>query len=88
MTKVATQKVIEYLQEKWKNPCPMCGDTDWRVQPTAFELREFHGGGLVVTRGPIIPVIPVMCGNCGNTVLVSAILAGAVDQEKGGNDVK
>lgn len=68
-----------WLREKWPNPqCPMCFARNWHVAPTA-ELRDFTGGDLVLG-GPIIPVVPVVCTNCGNTVLVNALIAGAVEQ--------
>lgn len=81
MAKIDSRKLIGHLRAKWKQPCPMCGETEWNVQNTAFELREFHGGGMVIG-GPIIPVIPVVCGNCGNTVLVNAIIAGAIERKE------
>jgi hypothetical protein len=61
----------------------MCGVGNWNVQDSTFELREFHEGTLVVG-GPIIPVVPVVCTNCGNTILVNAIIAGAVKSQEGG----
>jgi len=83
---VDTQKLIEHLSTKWQNRgCPMCGARQWNVQAKPFELREFHGGGLVIGGSAIIPVIPVICGNCGNTVLVNPIVAG-IDQKKGGGN--
>jgi len=45
-----------------------------------FQLSEFHEGNLVVG-GPLIPVIPVTCTNCGNTVLVNALISGALKPE-------
>ncbi len=56
----------------------MCGKGPWNVQEKVFQLNEFHQGGFVVG-GPLIPVIPVSCENCGHTVLVNAIIAGALD---------
>jgi hypothetical protein len=55
----------------------MCGTSQWSVQDKVYQLSEFHGGNLVVG-GPLVPVIPVSCTNCGNTVLVNAIIAGAI----------
>jgi len=81
MTKIDSQKVINHLRSKWTQPCPMCQATDWNVQGVVFELREFHEGSMVIG-GPIIPVVPVTCGNCGNTILVNAILAGAVEHKE------
>lgn len=74
-------KVIQHLNKKWGNrPCPMCGSNSWNVSDTVYEMREFHGGNLVLGTGPIYPVVPVSCNNCGNSVMVNALLSGAVDQ--------
>jgi len=45
-----------------------------------FQLSEFHEGNLVVG-GLLIPVIPVTCTNCGHTVLVNALISGAIKPE-------
>ena len=79
--KINTQKVITHLNEKWKNrPCPMCGSNSWNVSDKVYELREFHGGTLMLGNGPIFPVVPVSCNNCGNSVLVNAIFTGVIDK--------
>lgn len=84
MSKIDGQKVIEHLKEKWKGrSCQMCGVGNWNVQDTAYEVRQFSQGGLVVG-GPVIPVVPVVCTNCGNTVLVNAIIAKAIEPPTGG----
>lgn len=54
----------------------MCEHSAWNVPSEMYEIREFHGGNLVVGPIPIVPVLPVTCANCGNTVLVNAIVAG------------
>lgn len=70
--------VIEHLKKKWHGrSCQMCGTGNWNVQGAVFELRQFFHGDMVLS-GPIIPVVPVNCTNCGNTVLVNAIIAGAM----------
>jgi hypothetical protein len=83
MEKKDTEKLIEFLKEKWQGRlCPMCQAGKWSVQDKVFELREFHGGGLVIGGTPIVPVIPVTCGNCGNTIFLNAITTGIVKSEK------
>ncbi len=73
-----TEKFIAFIGEKWGGrPCPMCSKGPWSVQGSVFQLSEFHQGSIVVG-GPLIPVVPVTCGNCGYTVIVNAILSGAV----------
>lgn len=57
--KVNIEKFIQHLNEKWGNkPCPMCNSKGWNVSDNVYELREFHGGNLVLGNGPIFPVIP------------------------------
>jgi hypothetical protein len=73
-----SESVLKFLSDKWQGRgCPMCGQGPWNVQNRTFQLTEFHQGNLVIG-GPLIPVIPVSCQNCGHTVLVNAIIAGAV----------
>ena len=84
MSEMKSAEVIAFLSEKWgTRACPMCNKGPWSVQDRVFQLSEFHQGSLVVG-GPLIPVIPVSCGNCGHTVLVNAIIAGAVQPEQSG----
>jgi hypothetical protein len=78
MSDFSTDKFIAFIGQKWGGrSCPMCGKGPWTVQEKVYQLSEFHGGNLVVG-GPLIPVIPVTCNNCGYTVVVNAILSGAL----------
>ncbi len=87
MAKINTEKLIQHLNDKWKTqPCPLCGARQWNVQDKSFELREFHGGSIVIGPGPIIPVIPVICANCGNTILVNSLVAGVELEGKEGKN--
>lgn len=82
MSEVKSEKFIAHLRSKWKSQrCPLCGEGNWNVSDRVFELREYHGGNVVIGAGPIVPVVPVTCDNCGNTTLVNAIVSGAVDKE-------
>jgi hypothetical protein len=80
MSKLDVKKIISHLEQKWGpgRICPMCGQSSWKVQDSAFQLIEYHEGAALVLGGPVIPVVPVICGNCGHTVLVNAILAGVI----------
>jgi hypothetical protein len=81
MSKIDSQKLINFLRVKWGGRlCPICGVGTWNVQDSAFELREFNDGNMVLG-GPLIPVVPVICSNCGNTVLVNAIMADLIKPE-------
>ena len=83
MDKSDSERLIQFLNEKWQGrPCPMCHMSTWSAQNKIFELREFHGGGLVIGGSPIIPVIPITCNNCGNTILINAIKTKIVISEE------
>ena len=87
MEETQRNRLIQHLEQKWKEKsCPLCGESAWNVPEETYELREFHGGGLVVGPVPIVPVLPVTCSNCGNTVLINGIVAGVVTQEGSEND--
>lgn len=73
------QKLLTHVQTKWKAPatCPVCKSNDWEVPKEVYELREFHGGGMVLGgASSIIPITPVTCKVCGNTVLINPLIAG------------
>jgi predicted nucleic-acid-binding Zn-ribbon protein len=79
-------KMIKHLEDKWNSQnCPMCGHSSWNIPSEVYEIREFHGGGLVLGPIPIVPVIPITCSNCGNTILVNSIVAGitSIVEERG-----
>jgi hypothetical protein len=87
MSKIESEKLINHLKEKWGGQkCPLCLHGEWSVQDNAYELREFHGGSMVIGGSALIPVVPVTCNNCGNTVLINGIIAGLVDREGKEND--
>lgn len=81
MAKIESAKLIRHLNQKWAGRgCAQCGKSNWEVQASTFELREFHGGNMVIGAGPIIPVVPVTCSNCGNTILVNALVSGVMER--------
>ena len=81
--KIDTQKLINHLNQKWGQvKCPLCNHGQWNISDTVYELREYNDGNMVIGNVPIVPVVPVTCMNCGNTVLVNALLSGAVAQPK------
>jgi hypothetical protein len=83
MTKFDSARFIDYLKSKWEGrACPLCGVGNWNVSESIFELREFNKEAFVIGGAPIVPVIPVTCANCGNTVLVNAIISGALESDK------
>ena len=90
MAKFNSEKFLNHLKKKWEGrPCPLCGIGNWNISDSVFELRKFHGGNLVISGGPVVPIVPVTCSNCGNTIMVNALLSGAVEKpekEEGQND--
>lgn len=72
-------QLVAHLAGKWKAPvsCSVCKSNDWDVPIEVYELREFHGGNMVIGGGSsLIPVSPVTCKVCGNTVLINPLIAG------------
>ncbi len=80
------EKLTKHLLDKWKKPvaCAVCSENNWKVTEALCELREFHGGAMVIGGSAIIPVSPVICNNCGNTVLINPLIAGI--ELKGGKN--
>lgn len=79
LSEVQHKQLLDHLHSKWKAPavCPVCKSNDWEVPLGVYELREFHGGGMVVGGGSsIIPLSPITCKVCGNTVLINPLVAG------------
>lgn len=89
MSNIDSEKLIQHLKTKWAGRnCPLCNKGNWNVSDKVYELREFHGGNLIIGGTPIVPVLPVTCDNCGNTILVNSIVAGLTNQKKGDKDAK
>ena len=84
LTKEQQQKLIKKLNELWKNQkvCSICQSQNWSVSDTVFELREFHGGNMVVGGSAIVPVITLTCMNCGQTISLNAMSLGTVEPPK------
>lgn len=76
-------KFSKYVAEKWKPPyqCGCCKANNWSISDRVFQLAEFSPSGIVIG-GPVVPLAPVTCNNCGNTILLNAIIAGVVEQNK------
>ncbi|MGO2751778.1 MAG: hypothetical protein ACTIA6_17140 [Pseudoclavibacter sp.] len=76
-------RALDWLSRKWGGlkQCPICKETDWSIGFTV-ELREFQGGDFVIGSGSIFPVTPVACTTCGYTLLINAVMSGAVAPEE------
>lgn len=81
MKKIDDNKILGFLKEKWHGAgCPVCGSLKWGVSSKVFELREFDDGNINMRNVAIFPVIPVTCSNCGNTILISALTSGLMEE--------
>lgn len=78
LSKEDYEKINQHIAERWKAPvaCAVCDENNWSVGEEVLELREFHGGNMVVGNSAIVPITPVTCSNCGNTVLFNPLFAG------------
>jgi predicted nucleic-acid-binding Zn-ribbon protein len=84
------------LEEKFKEykpqlVCPICGNKDWGVNDTIFELREFNGGDMVIgarQMQTVYPVITLSCTKCGYTHFINVIRLGLIEksEDKGENN--
>lgn len=74
------KKATDFVTSNWKPPahCPVCRNNKWTISREIYELRQFHGGSLVVGGG-IAPLLPVTCEVCGHTVLFNALVAGIIE---------
>jgi hypothetical protein len=65
--------------DKWGQKCEMCHSTDWAVGSLlGFPVRSEIG--MLDLSQRVFPAYPVTCTTCGNTHLLSAIVAGIVEQ--------
>lgn len=72
-------KIANWLNKNWTREklCPICSNNNWTISDTVFELRAFHGGGLVVG-GSVYPAVGVVCNVCAYTLFFNAIKVGLV----------
>ncbi|MBI5077718.1 hypothetical protein HZB94_05075 [Candidatus Falkowbacteria bacterium] len=78
------KKLIEKLNEVWQQPkiCSVCGHNQWDVSDRIFELREFHGGGMVIGgQSSITPIVHATCKNCSHTLFFNALKIGLIDKD-------
>ena len=72
-------KVVSWLNTHWHGDttCPVCRHNDWAINPRLFEVREFHGGGLVIGFTMMQPLVLISCRECGHILLFNAARIGA-----------
>jgi hypothetical protein len=81
-----SKTLLDHLKKTWVPPvtCPICHSNDWQVGPQVYELREFHGGSMVIGGSALVPIVPVICKVCGNVILINPLIAG-IDLKAGVN---
>jgi len=84
LTEEQRKKLLEKLNEVWRQPrtCTVCGRNEWDVSEIVFELREFHGGDMIIGgQSAIAPLIQISCKNCSHTLLFNAIKLGLIEKK-------
>lgn len=85
LTKKQTDLIVDRLNayKDKRQPCPICGGTQWIISDTIFEIREFNMGNMVIggANSAIIPMIPISCANCGYMRFLSAIKLGIINSQ-------
>ena len=62
--------------------CDACEGGSWTYDDTLFELREFHGGNMVIGGGAAtVPLMTLTCTSCGHVKLFNALVAGLIDKQ-------
>ena len=89
------ENVIDHLNQNRDNsPFPMCGSINRIVTDKVYEFREFNEGNEALKNCSIFPVVPVSCNECGNSIMINALISGAIKRqndkpdESGENDIK
>ena len=82
LTEKQKQIITERLTHLDTSQCS-CGKCEWIINDTIFELREFHGGNIVVGgKSTIFPIVPIVCAKCGKATLYSAVYLGILTSGK------
>ncbi|MFH1443850.1 MAG: hypothetical protein ABIG34_00475 [Candidatus Peregrinibacteria bacterium] len=79
------KKLVEKLNKVWVPPktCPVCGQNEWDLSGVVFELREFHGGGMVIGgKSSLTPVVHATCKNCSHTLFFNALKLGLISKDE------
>ena len=84
LTPQQQKTLIEKINQIWTGPhqCIVCFKHEFNISDRVFELREFHGGNMMIGgNSQIYPVITLTCANCGNTIFLNAIFLGIVQHK-------
>lgn len=89
LTEEQTKKALALLNDYKQNrrACSICGNNEWYISDTLFELREFTGEYLQVGGEiSLIPLLTVTCKKCGHIRLINAIKLGVISRQKDKED--
>jgi len=64
---------------KTMSPCSICGTEEWSIGPNLVQLTPYLGGRMAIG-GQLYPCLTLTCKKCGNTLLLNALMAGALKQ--------
>lgn len=83
------REFMEWIADYWSDKaCQFCEGQNWTLLKETFELREFHGGTVVLGSGPIVPVMVIVCELCGNIELFNAVKVKQIQQIAGSRKKK
>lgn len=88
LDKEQAAKVIQQLNDNRQNgrPCSFCGNNNWIINDTIWELREFNNGNFILGGDSLVmPIIAISCSKCGNTHYFNAIKLGVVGSQPNNN---
>lgn len=85
MDKEKIEKVTKFIKEYYEDyECPICHKSNWILGKSIYQMPEFFDNDIdkLLKRESCYPVIPISCEKCGYTILVNAIVCGAVEQQE------
>ena len=84
LTQEQANQIIQQLNNDRDKrlPCGICGNNDWIINDTIWEIREFNGGDFILGgNSSIMPMISISCSKCGNTHFLNAIKLGVISPQ-------
>jgi ribosomal protein S27AE len=88
LTQDQANRIIQQLNDDRDRrlPCGVCGNNNWIINDTIWEIREFNGGDFVLGGNTsLMPMISISCSKCGNTHFLNAIKLGVISPKQQNN---
>jgi hypothetical protein len=73
--------ILDLFKNGSYHACEFCGNNDWQVNDTFFQVGEFNDGILTGKPLKVIPLLVIFCTECHNTKFINAIKLGLIDQK-------